>query len=158
MSNHAMMLHMGVQLQNKHAGFNYEILDTYTAGIVLTGGEVKALKSGLGSLKESFIVVDGPGFSLAKAYIPPYQPGNTGPAYNPYHNRRLLVTKKEFKKLSEEKMSEGLTLIPLRLYNKGNLIKLEFALARGKKLYDKRQTIKKREDERSIRRMLKNKR
>jgi SsrA-binding protein len=148
---------MGANIHNKNAGFNYEILDTYTAGIVLTGGEVKALKSGLGSLRESFIVIDGPGFSLAKAYIPPYQAGNTSPAYNPYQNRRLLVRKKEFKQLAEQKSSEGLTLIPLRLYNKGNLIKLDFALARGKKLHDKRQAIKKREDERTIRRMLKNK-
>lgn len=149
---------MKVHVEHKGITFHYEIIDTYTAGIVLTGQEVKALKTGLGSLKEAFLAFSDGHLSLVKSHIPPYQPKNAGAGYDPYHARKILVTKKQLKELTQKKLHEGLTLVPIKLYNKGNLIKLDFALARGKKLHDKRQTIKKREDERSIRRLLKNKR
>lgn len=142
-------------MQNRDARFHYEIMETIEAGIELLGFEVKAIKNGLGSLNEAFVVADPDGLFLVKMYLPPYQPKNTSPAYDPYQKRRLLVTKTEMKKFAMKKHAEGLTLIPLSLYNKNNLIKVELALVRGKKKYDKRETIKKRESDREIRRMFK---
>lgn len=144
-----------VFIQSRDARHHYEILETVEAGIELFGYEVKAIKSGSGSLKGAFIAADPKGLSLVKMYIPPYQVKNAPPAYDPYRNRRLLLQKKEIKKFADKKKSEGLTLIPLSLYDKKNLIKVEIALVRGKKQHDKRQSIKKREADREIRRTLK---
>ena len=88
--------------------------------------------------------------------IPPYQPANTPKDYDPLRNRRLLLTKKEISSLLEEEKQKGLTIIPLSVYNKGRKLKLEIAVVRGKKKYDKRETIKKRDTDREIRRTLKN--
>jgi SsrA-binding protein len=146
---------MTVLINNKKAKFNYEILDKYEAGVELTGVEVKSLKSGKGNFTGAYIIVRGNEAYLVEAEIPPFQPKNVSDDYDSKRHRKLLLKKKELMKLSEYENSKGLTLIPLSLYNKGRYIKLEFAVARGKKTTDKRQTIQKREADRDMHRTLK---
>ena len=143
-------------IQNKKAYFNYEILEKIEAGIELLGFEVKSLKKGQGSLEGSHITIRGNEAFVINMQIPPYQPANTPKDYNPTRNRRLLVTKKEISRLSGEENQKGLTIVPISVYNKGRKLKLEIAIVRGKKKYDKRETIKKRDTDREIRRSLKN--
>ncbi|KKP56413.1 MAG: SsrA-binding protein [Parcubacteria group bacterium GW2011_GWC1_34_10] len=143
-------------IQNKKAYFNYEILEKTEAGIELLGFEVKSLKKGQGSLEGSHITIRGNEAFIINMQIPPYQPANTPKDYDPLRNRRLLLTKKEISSLLEEEKQKGLTIIPLSVYNKGRKLKLEIAVVRGKKKYDKRETIKKRDTDREIRRTLKN--
>jgi SsrA-binding protein len=143
-------------IQNKKAYFNYEILEKIEAGIELLGFEVKSLKKGQGSLEGSHITVRGNEVFVINMQIPPYQPANTPKDYDPNRNRRLLLTKKEISELSGEENQKGLTIVPLSVYNKDRKLKLEIAIVRGKKKYDKRETIKKRDVERDIRRTLKN--
>jgi len=146
---------MATLVQNKKAGFNYELLDHYEAGLDLLGFEVKALKNGRGSLEGSYVIIRGGEAFLVGAQIPPYQPANTPATYDPKRNRKLLLTKKELKVLLGKESEKGLTLVPISVYNKGNLLKLKLAVARGKKKFDKRETIKKREAKREIDRTLK---
>lgn len=146
---------MAKLVEHKKAHFNYEILDTYEAGIELTGSEVKALKSKKGSLEGAYVIIRGAEAFLVGATIPPYQPGNTPEDYDPMRPRRLLLTKKEIAELAGKEGQKGLTLVPISVYNKGNKLKLSFAVARGKKKYDKREDIKKREAKRDIERTLK---
>ena len=143
-------------IQNKKAYFNYEILEKYEAGIELLGFEVKSLKKGQGSLEGSHVIVRGKEAFVVNMQIPPYQPNNTPKDYEPLRNRRLLVTKKEMERLSGEESQKGLTIIPISVYNKGRKLKIEIAIVRGKKKYDKRESIKKRDTEREIRREIKN--
>lgn len=143
-------------IQNRKAYFNYEILEKIEAGIELLGFEVKSLKKGQGSLEGSHVTVRGQEAFVINMQIPPYQPSNTPSNYDPLRNRRLLVTKKEIERLSKEEAQKGLTIIPLSVYNKGRKLKIEIAIVRGKKKYDKRETIKKRDTDREIRRSLKN--
>lgn len=140
---------------NKKASFNYEILETYEAGLQLLGHEVKSLRLGHASIGESFIINQDNELFLVKAYIPPYQQKNTPPSYDPYRKRKLLIRKKELIELSRGKQEAGLTLIPISLYDKGGFLKLQFALARGKKKHDKRETIKKRDANREMSRAMK---
>lgn len=140
--------------ENRKARFDYEILETYEAGISLTGQEVKSIKSGRANLTGSFVVVRLNSASLLNAQIPPYQPKNISADYKPDRTRQLLLNKKELNYLFG-KTKEGLTIVPLSIYNKGRRIKAEIALARHKKAHDKRETIRKRETEREMRRMLK---
>jgi len=147
---------MATLIENRKAHFNYEVLDKYNAGIELFGLEVKSLRGGQGSLEGSHVTVRGNEAYLIGAYIPPYQVNNTPKDYDPRRNRRLLLTKKEIAELSGKESKKGLTVVPLSVYNSNNLIKLEIAVVRGKKKFDKRETIKKQEGEREIRRTLKN--
>jgi len=142
-------------IRHKKAHLNYEILEKLEAGIELIGIEVKSLKKGEGSLEGSYIVVRGGEAFLTGAHIPPYQQRNTPKDYDPYQNRKLLLKKKELAYLENKEAQKGLTILPISMYNKGRKIKLEVAIARGKKKYDKRETIKKRESDREIRRTLK---
>lgn len=146
---------MTALVRNKKAGFNYEIVERYEAGIELFGFEVKALKKGTGSLEGSFVVLKNGELFLKNSYIPPYQEKNTPDSYDPYRMRKLLMKKSEIEKVAEDKKGQGLTIIPISWYNKNNKIKLEVALARGKKKYDKRETIKKRDQERDLGRRFK---
>lgn len=143
-------------VENKKAYFNYEILEDYEAGIELLGREVKAIKTGQGSLDGSFVSVRGGEVFLLGAFIPPYQPGNQANNYDPHRARRLLLTKKEINELTGKEKEKGLTLVPISMYNKANHIKLKLGIGRGKKKFDKRATIKKRDVEREIGRTLKN--
>lgn len=147
---------MVTYLRNKMATFNYDVLDKYEAGISLLGTEVKSIKLNQGSLKESYVIIENNELFLIKSHVPAFQPGNTGPGYDPYQKRKLLLSKKEIAEIIRKKHEAGLTVIPISMYSKGNKIKIEIALARGKKKHDKRQSIKKRDVERDIGRMLKN--
>lgn len=143
-------------IKNKKTSFNYEILEKLSAGIELFGFEVKALRNKQGSLDGAHITIRGGEAYLIGAYIPPYQPKNTPESYDPYRNRRLLLNKQEIANLANTEAKKGLTIVPLSVYNEGRNLKLDIASVRGKKKFDKRETIKKRDTDREIRRTLKN--
>ncbi len=139
----------------KKAHFNYEILEKYEAGIVLRGFEVKSLKKGQGSLEGAYVVIRGGEAFAVNVFIPPYQEKNTPKDYEPRGNRKLLLSKKEIAELAAKEMAKGLTIVPISIYNKGPLVKVSVAVVRGKKQYDKRETTKKRETDRAVRREFK---
>ncbi len=149
--------HMSL-VQNKKAHFNYEILDRYEAGIELFGPEVKALRGGHGSLEGSHVTVRGGEAYLIGMTIPPYQPGNTPKDYDPRRNRRLLLTKGQIGELAAKESAKGLTIVPISVYNSERNLKVEIAVVRGKKEFDKRETIKKREANRDVLREIKGER
>ncbi len=144
-------------VENRKARFNYEILEKMEAGVELLGFEVKSVKQGQISLESSHVTIRGNEAFLIGATIPPYQEANTPKEYDPRRNRKLLLTKKELQKLEKLEATKGLTIIPISMYNKGRKIKIEVAVARGKKKFDKRDALKKRESDREIRRTLKTK-
>jgi len=135
---------------NKKAHFDYEILEKIEAGIVLTGIETKAVKTGKANLAGSFAIIRDNKISLVNCSISPYQPKNINFIYNPDRTKKLLLNKKEIEHLKGKIKQQNLTLIPLRMYNKHGLIKIELGLAKGKKKFDKRETIKKRESKRKM--------
>lgn len=141
-------------IENRKATFNYEFLERLDAGIELFGLEVKALRTKLGSLDGAYVIVRGSEAFLVNAFIPPYQPKNTPKEYDPRRHRKLLLTKREIAELTGAESKKGLTIVPISVYNKGRKIKVELVIARGKKRFDKRETIKKRDTEREIRRTL----
>jgi len=130
---------------NPKAAYNYEILETIEAGLVLEGHEVRAIKTGKVSIKGSYVKILNEEPFLIGATISPYQPANTPADYDSQRSRKLLLSRKEISKLIGLSQSQGLTLIPLKFYSKKGLIKLLVGIARGKKKYDKRETIKKRD-------------
>ncbi len=130
---------------NPRARFDYEILETLEAGLVLTGHETKSIKKGQASIKGTYVRVVGRQLWLVGASIPPYQPGNAPAGYQEQADRKLLVSRKELSALLGLQQAHGVTLIPLRLYAKGGRVKLEIGVARGKKKYDKREAIKKKD-------------
>ncbi len=140
---------------NRTASFDYEILDTYEAGIELFGFEAKSVKTGHINLTGSFVLIRDGQPVLLNATIPPYQPKNAPLNYEPTRTRRLLLHKSEIQELIGKTAQKGLTIVPLKVYNKRSIIKVLIGLARHKKQKDKRETIKKRETEREIRRELK---
>ena len=142
---------MASYAENRKARFNYEILDRYEAGIELWGAEVKSIRAGHMSLDGSFVILRGGEAFLVGANVPPYQPNNSPAGYDPLRVRRLLLTKKERDELGKSEKT-NLTIVPLQVYNKGKKIKIEIALAKGKKKFDKRESINKRETERELRR------
>jgi SsrA-binding protein len=142
-------------ITNHKAHFNYEILDTYEAGLVLLGSEVKSLRAGHASLLEAFIILQDGELFLTKCYIKKYQFKGSG-SVDEYRKRKLLVKKSEITEFVKKKKEAGLTLIPLSVYDKHGKLKLSFALARGKKLHDKRETIKRRDADREMHRAMKN--
>lgn len=146
---------MRILAENRKAYFDYQILERFEAGLVLTGQEVKSIKLGRLGLKGSYVVLRGEEFYLIGAKLPPYQPKNAPPDYEPERSRKILLNKSEIKRLIGKTKEKGLTLIPLKVYTKKAKIKLEFGIARGRKKIDKRELIKKREAEREIERELK---
>ena len=142
--------------ENKKAYFDYEILEKLEAGIVLIGQEVKSIRMNRLNLTGSYVVVDkNSEVFLVGANIPPYQPKNMPENYDPQHSRKLLLKKKEIQYLIGKSRQSGLTLIPLRVYTNDGKIKLEFCRAKGKKQFDKREKIERRELDREIQRALK---
>ena len=141
--------------ENRKVYFNYEILEKYEAGIELLGLEVKSVRSGKMSLEGAFVIVRGGECFLINANTPPYQPNNTPKEYDPIRNKKLLLTKKEIRVLADSGNNKSLTIVPISVYNKGRKIKISIALVKGKKKFDKRETIKKRENDRDVRRTLK---
>lgn len=143
---------------NRRAKYDYHIVETFEAGLVLSGQEVKSVKKGRMSLKGAYVTIKDKEAWLINALIPPYQPKNTPPDYQPTRSRKLLLNKKEIKSLIGKTRQKGLTLVPLRVYTKHNRLKLAFALGLGKRQADKREKIKKREAKRRISRALKQRR
>jgi SsrA-binding protein len=133
-----------VVAQNRAASYNYHLLEKYEAGIVLVGTEVKSLREGKASLREAYAEVKGSEVWLVNCHIPEYQPG--GPFnHAPLRSRKLLLHHREIHKLLGKTQEKGLTLVPLRIYFKNGNAKCELALARGKKLWDRRQAERDRE-------------
>ncbi len=145
---------MTVFTDNRKAFFNYEILDKFEAGIELAGYEVKSIRAGQCNLKGAYCIVRGGEVYLIGMHVSPYQIKNMPTTYEPDQNRRLLLNKKEIAILLTAEKSKGLTLIPLSLYSKGRRVKVEIAIAKGKKIHDKRDSIKKRDTDRDMRRTL----
>lgn len=139
---------------NRKARFDYEILEKFTAGLELLGLEVKSIKEGKINLQGAFVAVRGGEAFLVGADIPPYQPKNAPKEYDATRPRKLLMSKKEIAALQGAEAQQGLTIVPLSVYNKGRFLKLDLAIARGKKQFDKRQAIKKRDTERDLKRSL----
>ncbi len=144
---------------NKKARFDFEIRDKYEAGLVLFGHEVKAVRAGQVSLKGSFISMRTKAgkteLYLVNCQITPYKNAGQMPDYNQLRERKLLLKREEISHLLGKKQTEGLTLIPLKIYTSHSFLKLEFAVAKGKKKYDKRESIKKREVDRRLRSLTK---
>ncbi len=139
-------------LRNKKATYEYALEDTIEAGVKLLGTEVKSLKAHHGSLSGAYVsIVDGE-LVLLGAHIPAWQEKNVGSGFDPYRTRTLLVHKRELELLRRELSQKGLTIIPVSLYGKGRQIKAQLALARGKKTFDKRATLKARDLDREARR------
>ncbi|HVV15120.1 MAG TPA: SsrA-binding protein SmpB [Candidatus Paceibacterota bacterium] len=149
-------------IEHKKARLDYEFLEEYEAGLELLGFEVKSLRAHHGKLEGAHIVVRSSGRAQnVEAYIvgmsiPPYQAGNTPKDYEADRTRRLLLTKKELAGIAGIEGQKGLTIVPVSVYNKGKVLKLRIAVARGRKQYDKRAVLKKRDTDRDIRRTLKN--
>lgn len=141
---------------NKTARVNYEIGDIYEAGLVLSGTEVKALRAGKANLKDSYAVVKDNEVFIKEMHISPYDFGNRS-NHNPLRTRKLLLHKREIKKLYGKSREKGLSLVPLKLYFKNGKVKVEIGIGKGKKLYDRRQDIKQREERRSLSRDFKTK-
>lgn len=146
---------MEILINNKKAYFNYEILEKYVAGIELFGFEVKSIKAGQGSLEGAYVTIRGGEAYLIGANIPAFQAKNAPDSYNPIRNRRILLTKKEIGELALIEAKKGQTIVALAMHNAGEKIKVEIGVARGKKQFDKRETLKKRDAEREMRREMK---
>lgn len=147
---------MKILARNKQAGYDYELQDKFEVGLVLTGSEVKSIKTGHMSLKGSFVTRKGSEFFLTNAMIPPYPFAGEMKNYDPTRSRKILLRKSEIKSLIGKTGVNSLTLVPLCVYTKKKLIKLEMAIGKGKKEFDKRHDIQKREAARSIERALRN--
>jgi len=148
---------MKIILENKKALFDYSILEKFEAGIVLKGIEVKSIKTGKMNLRGSFVVVKQSPTEvfLIGANIPPYQPNNTPDDYDPQRSRKLLLKKIEIKRLIGKSKEKGLTIVPIKVYTIKGKIKIEFAIVKGKKKFDKREQIKKRQTKKDIERVMK---
>lgn len=143
-------------VENKKARLEYEILDSFEAGMSLSGAEVKSLRAKKASLAGARVVVRGGEAFVVSMTISPYQIGNTPKSYDPERTRRILLTKKQIADLASREGQKGLTIIPIMVYNKGRLLKLQVAIVRHKKKHDKRDTLRSRDVKREIERTLKN--
>jgi len=137
---------------NRKANFEYLILNKYESGIVLTGTEVKSLRDSKVNIQDSYGRLINNEVWLINSNISEYKYGNIN-NHEPLRNRKLLLNKREIRKVKQELQEKGLTLVPLKIYFKGSLIKVEIGIAKGKKLFDKRESIKKREVERKLSRL-----
>ena len=143
-------------IEHKKARLNYEILEEYEAGMELLGHEVKSIRAGQGKLEGAHAIIRGGEAYLVGMFVPPYQPGNTAKDYDPGRTRKLLLTKKELAVLAGVEGQKGLTIVPLRVYNKGRTLKVLLGVAKGRKKYDKRAVLKERDTKREMDRTLKN--
>lgn len=140
---------------NKKALFDYHILEKMEVGLVLTGPEVKAIRNGQMNLKGAFVTFHNGNAYLISAHISRYQPAGKQLDYEPDHSRRLVLHKKEIRYLQGKSQEKGLTIVPISVYTKNRFLKLEIGIAKGKKEFDKRETIKKRDTAKDIRRAIK---
>lgn len=148
---------MGVIAVNKKASFDYDTLESFEAGIALLGYEVKSIRAGQINLKGAYISFRRDEAYLVSAFIPLYKPAGNIDDYNPERARKLLLRKKELDRLLGKKQEKGLTVIPVKVYTKGSFIKLEIAVVKGKKLFDKREDSKKKSLDRELRTLIKKK-
>ena len=137
---------------NRKANFEYEILNRYEAGIVITGTEVKSIRDGKVNIQESYGRIVNDEVWIINSHINEYKYGNIN-NHEPLRIRKLLLNKREIRKIKQQLQEKGLTLVPLKVYFKGSLVKVEIGIAKGKKLYDKRESIKKRDIERNLSRL-----
>ena len=144
-----------MEILNRKVNFDYEIIDTFEVGIVLTGTEIKSIRLGKANLKDSYAIIKNNEIYLLNMHISKYDQGNIF-NHEETRTRKLLMHKKEILKLRDKLDLEGFTLIPLKLYFKGSKAKILLGLAKGKKNYDKREAIKKKDIERQLARDLKN--
>jgi SsrA-binding protein len=145
---------MKVYSENKKAGFDYEVLEKFEAGLVLFGQEVKSIKTGHINLAGSYVTINKEEPFLTGVKIPPYQPNNAGADYNEERPKKILLNKKEIDYLIGKTKIKGFSLIPLKIYENNGRIKLEFGLTKGKKKYDKKEKIKARDIDREANREL----
>ena len=145
---------MKVVATNRKARHDYHILDTYEAGVVLTGSEIKSVRAGRVNLRDSYVAVREGELWLLNCHIAPYDQASRL-NHEPRRERKLLMHRRQIDRLARDVQEPGHTVVPLRVYLKNNRAKVEIALARGKRQYDKRQAIAKRETERQIRRVMK---
>lgn len=139
---------------NKRARFDYEILEKLEAGLVLSGQEVKSVRAGRMQLLGAYIAITADAALLVGGHIPKYDPAGPQPDYDPDRSRKLLLHTREIARLRGKLKQKGLTIVPISVYTKGRQIKLELGLGRGKKQFEKRDSIKKRDIDRDIRRSL----
>ncbi len=144
-----------IEINNKKAYFDYEILDTYESGIVLTGTEIKSIRLGRANLKDSYAIIKNDEIYLLNTHISAYEQGNRF-NHDETRTRKLLLHKNEILKLRDKIETLGYTLVPVKMYFKGNKVKVLIALAKGKKIYDKRESIKKKDIDRQVAKDLKN--
>lgn len=137
---------------NRKANFQYELLNRYEAGLVLLGTEVKSLRDAKVNLQDGYAKFSGNELWLLNSHISEFKFGNIN-NHDPLRKRKLLLNKKELKKIRAQLEEKGLTMIPTKIYFKDSHVKIELAIARGKKMYDKRQSIKQRETERKLKRI-----
>lgn len=144
-----------MEIKNRAAYFEYYIDDKYTAGVMLTGTEVKSLREGKASFNDSYCIIQKGELFIRSLHISEYKHGTIN-NHDPVRERKLLLNKRELKKLESKIKEKGYTIVPLRLFlNENNLVKLDIGLAKGKKLHDKRETIRQRDTDREIKRYLK---
>ncbi len=143
-------------IEHKRVRFDYELIKQFEAGIQLFGAEVKSVRAHHAKLEGSHVVVRGGEAFIVGMEISPYQGSILKDTYDALRSRKLLLNKEELIEIAESEETKGLTVVPIAMYNKGRVIKISIAIARGKKNSDKRETIKKREAEREIRREIKN--
>ena len=146
----------GIYIKNKKASFEFEFIETYTAGIVLTGTEIKSIRLSKASIVEAYGLISKNEILLRNMYIQPYENG-THYNHQPRRDRKLLLNRSEINKIDRKIKSKGFTLIPVNLFiNKKGLAKVEIALAKGKKIYDKREDLKKKDAKREIEKKISN--
>ncbi len=144
-----------INIKNRKATFDYEIIETFTAGIVLTGTEIKSLRQGKAGLTDTYCMVENHELWVKNMYISEYSYGSYN-NHSTHRDRKLLLTRKELNKIAKAAEQPGYSIVPLRIFiNERGLAKVVIAVARGKKIYDKRQTIKEREDKRNLDRLFK---
>ncbi len=141
---------------NRQARFQYEILETFEAGVQLVGTEVKSIRAGKVNLRDGFALIRKGEIFLMNVHISPHSTTSEIFNHDPRRNRKLLMHRDEIRKLTGKVEQQGLTLVPLKMYLKRGWVKLDIALVRGKKLHDKRETVRKRDDQRDMQRALKN--
>lgn len=141
---------------NRQARFLYEILETYEAGIELKGTEVKAIREGRSNLRDGYVLIRGGEAWLLNVHVSPHSTASQYFNHDPLRTRKLLLHKQEIRKLIGKVEQKGLTLVPLKMYLKKGLVKVTVGLGRGKKVHDKREDMKKRQDKREMERAIKN--
>lgn len=155
MSQNKLKISSSVNIQNRRARFDYLILDRYSAGIILTGTEIKSIRTGKASLTDSFCYINNGEVWMKNSYIAPYERGSYL-NHSARRDRKLLLNRREINRLVADSRSPGFSIVPLRIYlSERGLAKVEIALCRGKKEYDKRASLREQQDKREIQRVMK---